>query len=397
MEPLTAHCAVIEAGPGTIRRLCCATSGIGDAQLVAAALSAIDDAVVLVDDRPVDVASAWSSALRAVFCGDGARVVVLHPSWWSASRVNMVTAAAQMLSGDVVVRPRSWLLAQAVSEAAVVVEIAGQLVLVAGDEPVGVARVREPQSVVDEVAGVVAEIGATAVVVDGPTAVPGAPQLATMIADAVRRGGHTAVRVDDARLLRLAGSLTAAPDEPRPAAVRRRYVGITGLVGAAAVVAVSVLAMPHRDSHRVDALPATTSLIEGRVALTVPADWATQRVLSGPGSARVQVTSPLDPEVALHLTQSAVAGETLTAAAERLKRAIDAEPTGVFVDFDPHGASAGRPAVTYREVRTAHDVRWTVLLDAGVRISIGCQSRPAAPDAVRDACDRAVRSAHALE
>jgi hypothetical protein len=32
-----------------------------------------------------------------------------------------------------------------------------------------------------------------------------------------------------------------------------------------------------------------------------------------------------------------------------------------------------------------------------VRISIGCQSRPAARDAVRDACELAVRSAHALE
>ena len=140
----------------------------------------------------------------------------------------------------------------------------------------------------------------------------------------------------------------------------------------------------------------TTFLVEGRVALTVPANWPTQRVVAGPGSARVQVTSPSDPEVALHVTQSPVAGETLSGTAERLKRAIDAEPAGVFVDFNPSGISAGRPAVTYREVRASHHVRWTVLLDGPVRISVGCQSRPGDEDAVRDVCEQAVRSAHAI-
>ena len=109
-----------------------------------------------------------------------------------------------------------------------------------------------------------------------------------------------------------------------------------------------------------------TALVE----LTVPANWPTQRVVAGPGSARVQVTSPSDPEVALHVTQSPVPEETLGDTAERLKRAIDTEPDGVFVDFNPSGNSAGRPAVTYREVRASHQVRWTVLLDGTVRISI---------------------------
>ena len=140
----------------------------------------------------------------------------------------------------------------------------------------------------------------------------------------------------------------------------------------------------------------TTFLVEGRVALTVPANWPTQRVVGGPGSARVQVTSPSDPEVALHVTQSPVAGETLSGTAERLRRAIDAEPAGVFVDFNPYGTSAGRPAVTYREVRAGHQVRWTVLLDGVVRISVGCQSRPGGEDAVRDVCEQAVRSAHSI-
>jgi type VII secretion-associated protein (TIGR03931 family) len=140
----------------------------------------------------------------------------------------------------------------------------------------------------------------------------------------------------------------------------------------------------------------TTVLVEGNVALTIPVGWRAQRVVAGPGSARVQITSPSDPEAALHVTQTPTPGETLTDAADRLRRAIDAEPAGVFVDFNPAGASAGRPAVTYREVRVTHHVRWTVLVDGSLRISIGCQSRPAAEDAVRDACEQAVRTAHAV-
>jgi type VII secretion-associated protein (TIGR03931 family) len=98
----------------------------------------------------------------------------------------------------------------------------------------------------------------------------------------------------------------------------------------------------------------------------------------------------------LLVTQSPVVSETLSGTAERLKRAIDAEPPGVFVDFNPSGLSVGRPAVTYREVRASHLVRWTVWPDGPVRISVGCQSRPRDEDAVRDVCEQAVRSAHAI-
>ncbi len=98
----------------------------------------------------------------------------------------------------------------------------------------------------------------------------------------------------------------------------------------------------------------------------------------------------------MHITQSPVPGETLRDTAERIKRAIDAERAGVFVDFNPSGSSADRAAVTYREVRPGHHVRWTVLLDGAVRISVGCQSRPGDEDAVRAVCEQAVRSAHAI-
>jgi type VII secretion-associated protein (TIGR03931 family) len=433
---LRAHRAIIEAGPGTVRRLCCGTSMVADAemsQIYAAALDAIDDQVALVDGRPVTVASLWHDVLRSLNCGspDAPKtMVVVHPSWWPASRVGVVTAAAKSVTrglddpndpndvDHVVPRPRSWLLTRAsdaAPEATVVVEIAERLVAISGDlngeEVVAVPRRTEPQPVAGEVASVIGRItrGMTSVVlIDAPSTVVGAPGVATLIAAAIRdaNSGQTAVVVDDARLPRLARSARLPEDDPaQPAGAagggRSRAWKFSGLAAAGVVLAVAVpaVAAEGRQGAPATEKAPTTFLVEGRVALTVPANWPTQRVVAGPGSARVQITSPSDPEVAIHVTQSPVpddAHETLSGAAVRLKRAIDAEPAGVFVDFNPSGVSAGRAAVTYREVRAGHHVRWTVLLDGTVRISIGCQSRPGGEDAVREVCEQAVRSAHAF-
>lgn len=405
---MTGHRAIVEAGPGTIRRLCCGTESFGDeaSEIIRAALDGLDDKFALVGERPVAVDALWSAALAAVTGAGHDGMVVLHPSWWSSTRVATVTAAAATVTDDVAGHPRSWLLKQASPaepEATAVVEIAERLVAVTGAEAIAIPRGAEPQRVADEAAGVIAGMEPAAVVIDAPSSVAGASTLATSIAGAVRPGGQVVVHIDDARLMRLARSTLSVrgePPEPRPA-TRDRSRALSGLGAAAAVVAAMVPGVVTVGRHnpapaaRVESAP-TTFLVEGRVAVSVPANWPTQRVVSGPGSARVQITSPSDPEVALHVTQSPVAGETLSGSAERLRRAIDEEPAGVFVDFNPSGTSAGRPAVTYREVRPGHHVRWAVLLDGPVRISIGCQSRPGADDAIRGACEQAVRSAHAI-
>ncbi len=428
-QSVGAHRAIIEAGPGTIRRLCCGTGQAADGdmtEIVEAALGAIDDRVALVGERPVAVDSLWRTALRSLNCGspDGRKsMAVVHPSWWPSSRVGVVTAAAQTLADDVLARPRSWLLTRvsdeehAESEATVVVEIAERLVVLTGPELVAIPRTVEPDRVVEEAATAIAGMTrdmAAVVLIDAPSKVAGAPALATLIAGAVRGAGQTVVEIDDAGLTRLSRSAWPVPDEPSEprltvaadgvpsrARMSRMFSGLVGAAVAFTVLSLGVSAVAPAGRHgpspsvRVQT-GLTTFLVEGRVAVAVPANWPTQRVVTGPGSARVQVMSPSDSEVALHVTQSLVAGETLSGTAGRLKRAIDAEPVGVFVDFNPSGTSAGRPAVTYREVRASHHVRWTVLLDGPVRISVGCQSRPGDEGAVRDACEQAVRSAHAI-
>lgn len=419
---MSAHRAIIEVGPRTIRRLCCTTSSLTDDELpemVGAVLDSIDDKVALVSGCPVAVDALWRTVLRSLDCGCQDGMVVVHPSWWSASRVGVVTAAARTLTDDVVAWRRSWLLTQASSnivtdkpDKVIVVEIADRLVAIAGADVVAVPRRPEPQLVAGEVVGVIAAMtrDTTAVVlIDAPGPVTGASALATLIAGAVRDGGtgHPVLDIDDARLPRLARSAVSSLSvggghELRPAGTavgvrsRHRVTARLVLVGVALAAAVPAVASWGRLGAPPAATPPTTFLLEGQVALTVPANWPTQRVVGGPGSARVQVTSPFDSELALHVAQSPVAGETLRGTAERLRRAIDAEPVGVFLDFNPSGISAGRPAVTYREVRVGHQVRWTVVLDRAVRISIGCQSRPGGEDAMRDVCDQAVRSAHAV-
>jgi type VII secretion-associated protein (TIGR03931 family) len=404
---VTAH--VLEIGPCAIRRLCCGGEAIVDREIESAAFESIDDPVALVDLRPVAVESLWRTVLASVDCGSAETATVVHPSWWARPRVDVLSAASQVIVGEVVMRPRSWLLSQACPSesrhATVVVEIADCFVVITGAAVVAETRGRDQRCVVDAIVRSVLEMAADSaetVIIDAPSTVQGASALAAMIADGLRDdGGMTAMQVDDARLRELAGEIilgeSRACDSNCTDAARRdhrRHWRLALVVPVVSAV-LGVSALSHHGAPAGDGI-STTFLVEGHVALEVPARWQIRRIVAGPGSARVQVTSPADPEVALHVTQSRVALPTLSATAEFLKHAIDVETTGTFVDFNPTGRSAGRPAVTYREVRPGHDVRWTVLVDKDVRISIGCQSRHGHDDAVRQVCELAVRSARAL-
>lgn len=407
---MSGHRAVIETGPRVIRRLCCGAGAdvVADAAKAGAALECIDDPVALVDARPVPVDALWRAVLGSLRCGRRPSVLIVHPSWWGTARVERVVAAAGVLADEVVAQPRSWLLARATaaapSQPAVVVEIAESFVVVSGAAVVAEGRRAEPGRVAEAVARAVVAMAPAAgacVLVDETGDAGGAAALAAMIVDAVRdaAAGLTVMRVDDVALQRLAAAVAPAGDPgdcgPSPASGRRRR-RVPALAVALAVLAASVAGVVVAGRHRVSVpAPATTTfLVEGRVALEVPADWPVRRVTAGPGSARVTITSPSDPEIMLHVTQSP--GESLRATAEALRHAIDGQRPGVFVDFNPSGLSAGRPAVTYREVRAGHDIWWTVLLAGSVRISVGCQSRPRDEQAVRVVCERAIRSARVL-
>jgi type VII secretion-associated protein (TIGR03931 family) len=401
---------VIEVGPVSMRRLCCGGSTVADAEAERTAFESIDDRVALVDVRPVAVESLWDDVLGSIDCGTSDQVTIVHPSWWSPGRVDVVSTAARRLVGASETRPRSWLLAQASpgksERDTLVVEIASEIVVVTGTAMAAETRRGDQSEVAEAVTRSVvamASDAAATVVIDAPATVHGAGTLAASIAKRLPGShGMNVVLVDDIRLRRLAGELKSADQRspetdthapPGRDRHRRALTLAVPLVGAiVSIVALQRDTRPHADDRL-----ATTSVVEGRVALEVPVQWSMRRVVAGPGSARLQITSPADPEVALHVTQSRVALSSLAATAEFLKGAIDAAPAGVFVDLNPSDRSAGRPAVTYREIRSGRDIRWTVWVDKAVRVSIGCQSHSGGGDAVRRECDVAVRSARVLD
>jgi type VII secretion-associated protein (TIGR03931 family) len=136
--------------------------------------------------------------------------------------------------------------------------------------------------------------------------------------------------------------------------------------------------------------------VEGRIVVAVPVHWHVERVRSGSGSRRVQVGSPVDPDIALHITASYAPDSTLEQAAEVLGDAVADQTPGVFVGFRPAVEVAGRPAVTYREVRAGRVVDWSVVLSGSTRIGIGCQSAPDRTEVVRAVCEQAIRTAREL-
>jgi type VII secretion-associated protein (TIGR03931 family) len=387
--------AVCEIGPVSVRRW-------GSEQSVrtpeaTAALDGGDDPVVLVGTRPVAVGELWREVLAPLLHGtDGA--VLVHPSWWTPLRIEVVDAVARTLSAAVVTKPRSWLLA-VVARGAPVVEIGPQVIVgtVGEGAPFAIqTRALAPGLVADSVVReILRETEPSPVWLDGPAGVPGAHALGALIGDRLRAAGRAAWLVGDHHLARAAASLMKGEDVKDDSPCRGPGRALVATACAVLTAAVAAAAWHGGGADRPVA-SRTTALVEGRVTMQIPADWVVQRITAGPGSARVQVVSPSDGQTVLHMTQSSVRDDSLDAAAAILRRAIDAQPAGVFVDFHPSDVRGERPAVTYREVRQGHDIRWTVLLDGAVRISIGCQSAAGAEHDIAVVCEQAVRSAHEI-
>jgi type VII secretion-associated protein (TIGR03931 family) len=357
-----------------------------DGELVAAAFGSIDDAVALVGERVVPVDEAWRE-LMAAAVGPGTRTVTLVcPSWWRPPRVEMVCSAAAEVAANVVHLRRADVLRG--DDPRVIVEIAPDFVVVHTYDgaPRVVPRVGDPRDVAVSIAACIDD---PAVVIDVPDGVDGATRLSGELAHVLRLRGVSVLVTDDRRVLR------AARDRPvgRRRMARFTHPRVAALVGAGLVVAGLTGAAAGYGAD-VPMAPASAWLVEGSVAVEVPADWVTERIVSGPGSARVQVLSPREPHDAILVTQSP-GQESLVVAAEVLQHALGEQPEGVFVEFTAPARRADKDVITYREIRSERHVDWTVLLDRGVRIAIGCQHAPDHP-APEPICDAAIRSARAL-
>jgi type VII secretion-associated protein (TIGR03931 family) len=383
---------VVEVGPGTIRGPCDVAQ-----HLVSTALECIDDEIAFLDEQPVGVAAVWREVFRSVLPGCVETAVLVCPTWWPSPRVERVQEAAAATSTNIVVLQRTQVLADSAPGTPTVVEIAPEFVAVSRAGCVLMAEPRLGDSV--EVARTVADgVDATsAVLVDAPVGVDGALALAGAIVACLRTRRVAVTMVHQDRVL------SAVRDRPTPPtrsieSPRRRWPGVAVLAAVAASVALLCVGVAVESD--VNGPPSTeipmTLLVEGRVAAKVPAQWVVRRITSGPGSARVQVMAP-DGATAVLITQSQVReGESMSGTVATLRRALDDQEAGVFVQFNPDDRRADRPAATYRELRDGRQIDWAVFVDDTVRIAIGCQSAPGSEDAVRYVCEEAIRSAHAV-
>ena len=367
---------VIEVGPMNIRAI---DDPGPPSPIGAAALRGIDDPVVLWSDgdtevRPVDVDGLLRAALTAAAGDSHGEVTLVHPSGWPQHRVIRLLAAAPPTA--VAITRSAWI-RQGV-DAEVVIEVTDTVAVCTADA-LQVRSHPDPDWVIRAV-GVAAEV-----ILDDPRG------RASDIRRALQANGTAVHRValDDA---------LRAPAETRPAS-RRGPAAAAAVLVAALTVTGLVVAGP-RDHRPATAAEQSVTLVEGRLAVRVPAGWSVHRVTDGPGSARVEVRSPTDPAAVLHLTTSYTPQATLTATAAVLNRAVAMLPRGVFSAVSA-AELAGRPVLSYLENRPGRSIRWAVLLDGDTRIAIGCQratghddGTSAGPDdGTRAACEQAVSSA----
>ncbi|HEX9832802.1 MAG TPA: type VII secretion-associated protein [Mycobacterium sp.] len=392
---------IIEVGPGTIRR-----ANDVRPELVSAALDCIDDEIALLADRPVSVQDVWDDVMGAVAGAGVDSAVLVCPAWWPSARIDRARRAAHTVATEVVVVERAAILRTGISAETTVVEVTSDVVVMTtfGRIAAVVPRAEDPVAATE---AVVAAVGAPAgLLVDAPAAVLGAELLASMIADRIRAIGVPVRITDDDWVLRAAAtyrshrelqSADVAVQRSGMFSDRRALAVLSGMLAAVVLCGgFAVVRHSGSDPHIGDDLPMTL-LVEGGIGVMVPATWTAQRITSGPGSARVQVVSPTDGGVALHITQSAVPqSSSLAKTAESLLAALTDAADGAFVEFNPSDRRADRDAVTYREIRPERHVAWTVVVDGTARIAVGCQSVPGSEYLVREACDRAIRSAHAV-
>ncbi|MFN8032247.1 MAG: type VII secretion-associated protein [Mycobacterium sp.] len=380
---------VLEVGPAAVRRLSPGGEPQLDDGIVAQALAGIDETTVLLDERPVTVDSLWRHIVSSCIGDHCGPVTLVHPSWWPPRRVARAVDAATSVAAEVLATPRSALIAGHQRDAATtVVELADDIVAICAAD--GSIR-RLARS--DDASAVVSGIAEGHILIDAPHGVHGAQELAAALRKAlVCRGLSAAIVRLEERME--PPTAEAAPADP----VRRSWLSARAVAAAlVGIVVCGVGVATTRPSGSVSVLRADSAdLVEGRVSLRIPAGWTVTRVTAGPGSRRVEIASPVDHRVVLHLTQSYAPEQTLDTTAQTLRRALAEEPAGTFVDFDPDNRRAGRAAVTYREVRTGHHIRWSVFVDGATRIGIGCQSGPGDENAIDAACDDAIRSARDL-
>ncbi|MDS1112380.1 type VII secretion-associated protein [Gordonia westfalica] len=419
---------VVDLAYGRIRIFDPAT-GIRNPELdVRPLLDAVDEMTVVADGRRHHLRQAWQMAfadLRLLGSAEPDRpLIVGYPSTWGHRRASSLADVGERV--PLTLLPRAVLIARSHTDITVqrcaVVETTH--IPEPPDDParprpaawdVQILR-RHPEGWAVERSGVVepgeraaeglsiVDDAVEAVFVDGedPREVSAAIELIAAHAIAgrvvqvdrdllVRLGRRTGGTADDA--VPVVGD--PAPPEPDVSTRRSRRV-LAGAAIAAVLVVAGAFAVGWW--QRDDPAPATAEVAVGRATLAVPGDWrhtaqdTPSDTTDDPTTTRAVFVSPDDGRRIVAVLTELRDGSTRQSVGISLRNRIDQRGDDVVTEFSADTRYAGRDVISYREAPASGSaIRWYVIVDDGLQVSIGCQAGTAA-ESVDDECVRTVRS-----
>ncbi|MCL2534087.1 MAG: type VII secretion-associated protein [Nocardiaceae bacterium] len=389
-------------------------------------LECIDDRRVLVGAQPVPTVDVLAAVLHRAI-GTGTRgtgyvpaVTVTHPSHWGSARKGVLEAAARRSAHEVTLLPAALAVPTPRDRACwVVLECA----------PLWTTASLVERSDRDELAVLACELASDTGALDireDPTRVAVLDRLVRGVADGravddvfvtgavdpdltgiVTAGiGSKAIVVPGADLARVSAAaegtsadcdaVPAAWLDPRPAPASTPQRGRGLVVAAAVVLAVAaaagttaVLWRPW-EATSVEAEPLQRFEI-GPVSVHLPGRWTVQP--AKPGRLDLMPEGASGRRIVLVPADVAAGSDRADVARALERRIADRGPDGPFSEFDPDAEFAGRPAISYVESPDDRSrVRWHVLVENDVQVSVGCQFRDGEWDASAADCEQAVRS-----
>ncbi|MGV9710584.1 type VII secretion-associated protein [Gordonia sp. NPDC003424] len=394
-------------------------------------LDAVDAPTVLVDGTPRYNHQAWQGVWRDLGLperdGSGPRpLIVGHPSTWGRRRASVLARSAADLGVPVTLVGRAVLIARSHTDPAVercVVVETTQRPTVATDPARPSAGWWSATRLRRTAAGW--EIEASDVLEPGADDI--GPRTETFIDDSVEMvlvdgddRGDIAHAVDVVATHALAGRVIPvdrdmiarygwrtgradasddrvappiAPTEDSPPRRRRSgtWIAAAGAVAVVVAVVAGVIGFLQRGD---DAAHPQETVTIGRTSLAVPADWRRSELGAGTPDASRIVFAGRDDGRRILVVQSEVRSDsTLASVATSLTNRIRQRGDDVVTEFSSSTRFMGRDVISYREApASGSGIRWYVLVDDALQVSIGCQAGTAGQSVDRE-CQTAVSSA----
>ncbi|WP_083444409.1 type VII secretion-associated protein [Gordonia sp. w5E2] len=389
-------------------------------------LDHIDAAVVTVAGASRDVAELWREVLWNIARSVSGRPILIgHPSTWGSVRCGVLSRAAAGMHPPVSLIPRAVLVARSHSDTVmgncVVVETTHRPSYPADTVPPtwDVARmVRTSAGWAIERSGVITVDGDAqagekiveliddsieAVFVDGADRNQVRAAIEEICAHTVagrvvpvdrglvrRHGARTTV------IAPLPEAVGAQPEDTRARQSFARRYRLPIACCAALVVGLVVLGVVGWGHHAPQG-PAYRDAVVGRTTLSVPAAWhhsappmpgdPTDR---GEGQTRSVFTDPGSGGRILLVQSDVRSASTLDSVANSLRNRISQRGDDVVSEFSASTRFGDREVIAYREAPASGSaIRWYVLVDDDLQVSIGCQAGSAG-ESVDAHCARAV-------